>query len=85
MAEWMNIQQSNTQYCVNHRTKIINTALDYNSGNGNFARSPKLLRAFNRALQEVLGCGRWYGTMPIGCMIVWVIEKSDREEVKATE
>jgi hypothetical protein len=43
MAEWMNIQQSNTQYYVNERNKIIKTALDYNSGNGDFARSPTLL------------------------------------------
>jgi hypothetical protein len=83
MAEWMNIQQSSTLYCVNHRTKIINTTLDCNSGNDNFARSPTLLKAFKRAVQEVLCCGRWYGTMPIGCMAVWVIETTDREEVKA--
>jgi hypothetical protein len=56
MAEWMNIQQSNTQYCVHRRTKITNTTLDYNSGNGNFARSPTSLKTFKRALQEMLGC-----------------------------
>jgi hypothetical protein len=30
-------------------------------------------------------CDKWYGTMPMGCMIVWAIETTDHEEVKATE
>jgi hypothetical protein len=85
MAEWMDIQQSNTQYCANHRTKIINTALGYNSGNGSFARLPTLLKTFKRALQEMLGCDRWYGAMPKGCVIAWVMETTDREEIIATE
>jgi hypothetical protein len=59
MAEWMNIQHSNTQYCVNHITKIVNTTMGYNSGNGSFARSPTLLKTFKWALQEMPGCDRW--------------------------
>jgi hypothetical protein len=84
MAEWMNIQQSSTQYCVNRRTKVINTTMDYNSGNGSYCQiTHTLLKAFKRALQEMLGCGRWYGTMPMGCVMAWVIETTDHEEVKA--
>jgi capsule polysaccharide modification protein KpsS len=40
MAEWMSIQQNNTQYCVNQRTMIANAALIYNEGNGGFASKP---------------------------------------------
>jgi hypothetical protein len=64
MAEWMNVQQNNTQYFVNQRTMITNATSNYNSGNGGFARSPTLLKALKRTLQEMLGSGRWYGTMP---------------------
>jgi hypothetical protein len=64
MAEWMNVQQNNPQYFVNQRTMITNATSNYNSGNGGFARSPTLLKALKRTLQEMLGSGRWYGTMP---------------------
>jgi hypothetical protein len=44
-----------------------------------------VLKALKRALQEVLGSGRWYGTMPKGCVVVWIIvSKGDREEMIAT-
>jgi hypothetical protein len=50
MAEWMNTQQSNTRYCANHRKMTTNTTLGYNSGNGPFARSPAILKAFKSTL-----------------------------------
>ena len=81
----MNIQQNNTQYCVNQKTMITNTTLDYNSGNGGFARSPTVLRALKRALQDMPGSDRWYETMPKECVIVWTMETTDLEEVIATE
>jgi hypothetical protein len=84
MAEWMKIQQNNTQYCVKQRTMITNATLDYNSGNGRFARSPTLLKVLKRTLQEMLGSDRWYGTMPKECMIVWIMETTDHEEMIAT-
>jgi hypothetical protein len=43
---------------------ITNATLDYNSGNGRFARSPTLLKALKKTLQEMIGSDRWYGTMP---------------------
>jgi hypothetical protein len=55
MAEWMSIQQNNTQYCTNQRTTITNAALNYNEGNGGFASKPTLLKALKRTLQEMLG------------------------------
>jgi hypothetical protein len=84
MAEWMNIQQNNTQCCVDQRTMIANTTLDSNSGNGGCVRSPTILNALKRALQEMLGSNRWYGTMPKECMIAWVMETTDLEEMTAT-
>jgi hypothetical protein len=64
---------------------ITNTTSDYNSRNGPFVRSPTTLKAFKMTPQEVLGIGRWYGTMPKECMAVWVIETADPNEVKATK
>jgi hypothetical protein len=57
--------------------------LGYNSGNGGFARSPTALRALKTALQEILGSGRWYGTMSKECMTVWIMETTGLEEVIA--
>jgi hypothetical protein len=54
MAEWMSIQQNNTQYCVNQRTVIMNATLSYNEGNGGFASNPTLLKALKRTLQEMI-------------------------------
>jgi hypothetical protein len=63
-----------------------NATLDYNSGNDRFARSPTLLGALKRPLQEMLiGSGRWYGTIPKGCMTAWVMETTDFGEIIATE
>jgi hypothetical protein len=64
---------------------ITNTTLDYNPGNGGFARSPTVLKALKRTLQEVLGSDRWYGTMPKECIIAWLMETTDIDEVIATE
>jgi hypothetical protein len=36
------------------------------------------------ALQEIIGSDRWYGTMPKGCMTVWIMETTDHEEIIAT-
>ena len=33
----------------------------------------------------MLGSDMWYGTMPKECMIVWIMETTDLEEVIATE
>jgi hypothetical protein len=62
---------------------IANAALIYNEGNGGFASKPTLciLEALKRTLQEMLGTGRWYGTMPKVCMIVWIMKTTDLEEV----
>jgi hypothetical protein len=84
MAEWMSIQQNSTQYCVKQRTMISNAALNYNEGKGGFASKPTLLKALKRTLQEMLGIDRWYGTMPIVCMIAWIMQKAtDIEELIA--
>ena len=49
-------------------------------------RYPAILKALKRTLQEMLGIDRWYGTMPIVCMIVWILQKTtDIEEVIAPE
>jgi hypothetical protein len=87
MAEWMSIQQNNTQYCVNQRTVITSEcSLDlYNEGNGGFASKPTLLKALKRALQEMPGTDRWYGTMPKECMTIWIMETTGLEEVIDTE
>jgi hypothetical protein len=85
MAEWMNIQQSNTQYCVIERHKAIRKTRDYISGSGYFVRSPMTRKTSKRALQELLGCDRWYGTMPIECMVVWVIETTESRAGTTTE
>jgi hypothetical protein len=56
MAEWMSIQQNNTQYCVTQRAIITNaTLMISNERNGRFASKPTLLKALKRTLQEVLG------------------------------
>ena len=34
------------------------------------------LKALKRTLQEMLGIDRWHGTMPIVCMIVWILQKT---------
>jgi hypothetical protein len=74
MAEWMSIQQNNTQYCINQRKMIADAALICNEGNGGFASKPTLLQALKRTLQEMPGTDRWYGTMPKGvCVIVWIM------------
>ena len=45
-----------------------------------------VLEALQRALQELLGSVRWYGTMPIGYLVVWIIALyDDREETIANE
>jgi len=81
MAEWMSIQQNNTQYCVTQRAIIMSEALKKEQY---FASKPTLLKALKRTLQEMLGIDRWYGTMPIVCMIVWILRKTtDLEEVIA--
>jgi hypothetical protein len=86
MAEWMSNQQNNTRYRVNQRAVITtNATLGYNSGNGRFARSPTLLKALKRSLQEMLGGVRWYGTMPKECMTAWIMETTDFGEIIATE
>jgi hypothetical protein len=85
MAEWMSIQQNNTQYCVNQRTVITNATLLFNEGNDGFASKPTLLEALKRTLQEMPGTDRWYGTMPKVCMIVWTMKMTDPEEVIDTE
>jgi hypothetical protein len=56
---------------------ITNAALNYNEGNGGFASKPTLFKALKRTLQEMLGIDRWYGTMPIVCMIAWIMQKND--------
>jgi hypothetical protein len=45
----------------------------------------RYLKALKRTLQEMLGTDRWYGTMPkvCLCLIVWVIETTELEEVIA--
>ena len=53
-------------------------------GNGGFASKPTLFKALKRALQEMLGIDRWYGTMPIVCMILWIMQNPmDIEEMIA--
>jgi hypothetical protein len=44
-----------------------------------------LLKALKRTLQEMIGTGRWYGTMPKVCVIVWVMKTTAPEEVIDTE
>jgi hypothetical protein len=84
MDEFSKITPS-TVYGINQRAVIANTTLGYNSGNGGFARSPTALRALKTALQEILGSGRWYGTMSKECMTVWIMETTGLEEVIAEE
>jgi hypothetical protein len=43
------------------------------------------LKALKRALQEIPGSDRWYGTMPKECMTAWIMETTGLEEVIATE
>jgi hypothetical protein len=74
MAEWMSIQQNNTQYCVTQRAIITNEAKNKEQY---FASKPTLFKALKGTLQEMLGIDRWYGTMPIVCMIVWIMQKPD--------
>jgi hypothetical protein len=50
-----------------------------------FAKTPTALKALKRTLQELLGSGRWYGTLAMGCVIVWIIVTTDPEEMIATE
>ena len=45
-----------------------------------------VLEALQRTLQELLGSVRWYGTMPIGYLVVWIIALyDDREETIVNE
>ena len=86
MAEWMSIQQNNTLYCVNQRTMITNATLNYNERKGGWDYCQKSRKALKRTLQEMLGIDRWYGTMPIVCMIAWIMQKTtDIEEMIAAK
>ena len=63
---------------------ITNATLNYNERKGGWDYSQKSRKALKRTLQEMLGIDRWYGTMPIMCMIVWILQKTtDIEEVIA--
>jgi hypothetical protein len=86
MAVWLRIQHDNTQEGGNYRKMITNQISDLVSGHSPITSTATVLEALKKTLQELLGSDRWYGTMPKGCVIAWIIVlKGNREEVIVTE
>ena len=60
--------------------------MDHATRHSVITSSLTVLEALQRTLQELLGSIRWYGTMPIGYLVVWIIAlHDDREETTANE
>jgi hypothetical protein len=85
MAVWrLRIQHDCTQEGENYRKTIANRAADHATRHSVITSTPTVLEALKRTLQELLGSDRWYGTMPMECMVVWIIVLNDgREETIA--
>ena len=78
MTVWLRIQHDNTQEGENYRKKTItNRAADHATRHSAITSTPTVLGALKRTLQELLGSDRWYGTMPIGYLVVWIIALHD--------
>jgi hypothetical protein len=72
MVEWLRIQHGNSQEMENYRKMITNRTSDCTSGSGCLVKTPTVLKALKRTLQELLGSDRWYETLTMGCMMtVW--------------
>ena len=78
-------QLYNTQEGENYRKQLVNLTSDFISGDGTLAKTPTGLRAGKRTLQELLGSGRWYGTLTKENMIVWIILTTTHEETAIEE
>jgi hypothetical protein len=52
---------------------LKNRAMDHATRHSVITSSLTVLEALQRTLQELLGSVRWYGTMPIGYLVVWII------------
>jgi hypothetical protein len=86
MTAWLRIQHDNTQEGENYRKTITYRAMDQATRHSVITSSLTVLGALQRAIQELLGSARWYGTMPIGYLVVWIIALyGDREETIANE
>ena len=86
MAVWLRIQHDGTQEGENYRKTITNRAMDHATRHSAITSTPTVLGALKRTLQELLGSDRWYGTMPIECLVVWIIAlHDDREETAIQE
>ena len=60
--------------------------MDHATRHSAITSSLTALEALQRALQELLGSTRWYGTMPIGYLVVWITAlHDDREETIVNE
>ena len=55
MVEWLRIQHGDSQEMENYRKMITNRTSDYTSGSGCLAKTPTVLKALKRTLQELLG------------------------------
>jgi hypothetical protein len=70
----------------NRRKTITNRTSGHASRHSAITSIPTVLRALKKALQELLGSGRWHGSMPKGCMVVWIMALKDgRKEAVVTE
>jgi hypothetical protein len=86
MTAWLRIQHDNTQEGRNYRKTITNRAMDQATRQSVITSSLTVLEALQMTLQELLGSVRWYGTMPIGYLVVLIIVLyDDREETIANE
>jgi hypothetical protein len=86
MAVWLRIQHDYTQEGGNYRKTITNRAADHATRHSAITSTPTVLEALKRALQELLGSDRWYGTMPMECMVMWIMVLNDgREETIVNE
>jgi hypothetical protein len=87
IKEWLRIQHDdNTQEGENYRKAITNRAADRAARHSVITSTPTVLGALKRTLQELLGSDRWYGTIPIGCLIARIIASyDDRKETAIQE
>jgi hypothetical protein len=77
MAIWMRIQHDYTQEGGKYRKTITNLAADHATRHSAITSTPTVLGALKRTFQELLGSDRWYGTMPMECLVVWIIALHD--------
>jgi hypothetical protein len=87
MTAWLRIQHDNTQEGENYRKTITNRAMAHATRHSAITSSLTVLEALQRTLQELLGSIRWYGAMPIGYFVVWIMLAlhDDREETVVNE